>query len=240
MELHIRQTVHTLRGEARLIEEHWKLLSSASREIFGAPCTFSAEELRQRVEEVAHDEEFPNGVSGFVKVLLKSPSEVTLHGAGVSLYCGYAHRSIEPTTITLDYTTPLSNYPTSAHYAVEALATPFARQRGADLAVSVGNEGLVGGCDGTTLFALQAHTLFRSQYQSVEGDLVARVAQGMGLSLSREPLTREHLHSADELFYIDHRGVSSIRSCDNTPYMSIIAEQIAERIEAIFSANGER
>ena len=38
----------------------------------------------------------------------------------------------------------------------------------------------------------------------------------------------------DELFYADHRGITSLGHCDSLPLMSLLAERLAAAIEALF------
>ena len=45
---------------------------------------------------------------------------------------------------------------------------------------------------------------------------------------------RDALPRLDELFFIDHRGVTALSRCDGQPYMAIFAERIAGALRGLF------
>lgn len=61
-----------------------------------------------------------------------------------------------------------------------------------------------------------------------------------GLELSEEAFGRADLPSLDELFFADHRGVTSLSRCDGLPLMTFVAERIAEAMEGLFRKNRNR
>lgn len=44
----------------------------------------------------------------------------------------------------------------------------------------------------------------------------------------------DFLTGADEVFWLDYRGITALAHCDGRPLMSIIAERIAVALEGIF------
>ena len=48
------------------------------------------------------------------------------------------------------------------------------------------------------------------------------------------PVGRDDLPRMDELFFIDHRGVTALSRCDGQPYMAIFAERIAGALRGLF------
>ena len=55
-----------------------------------------------------------------------------------------------------------------------------------------------------------------------------------GLELAASPVGRDDLPRMDELFFIDHRGVTALSRCDGQPYMAIFAERIAGALRGLF------
>ena len=94
--LYLYQTVHLARGHARNVEAHIAVLDAASRELFGRRYAPGAARLAARIEALAAAERYPTGVSGFVRIELGADGEERLVPAGVSLYDGYAFRSLTP------------------------------------------------------------------------------------------------------------------------------------------------
>ena len=232
-ELYLYQTVHLARGRARNAEAHAARLDAASRELFGRG--YAPARLAARIEALAAAERYPTGVSGFVRIELGADGEERLTPAGVSLYDGYALRSLQPEAVTLRYDLPLTEAPTSAREAAAQLARRMAERAGADVAVRCDREGILREADDAPLFAVAGHTVLAAPgTQSVERELAVRAVRAAGLELREEPFGCGELPRIDELFFADHRGITALARCDVQPLMSLIAERIALVMEGLF------
>ena len=232
-ELYLYQTVHLARGRARNAEAHAARLDAASRELFGRG--YAPARLAARIEALAAAERYPTGVSGFVRIELGADGEERLTPAGVSLYDGYALRSLQPEAVTLRYALPLTEAPTSAREAAAQLARRMAERAGADVAVRCDREGILREADDAPLFAVAGHTVLAAPgTQSVERELTVRAVRAAGLELREEPFGCGELPRIDELFFADHRGITALARCDGQPLMSLIAERIALVMEGLF------
>ena len=232
-ELYLYQTVHLARGRARNAEAHAARLNAASRELFGRG--YAPARLATRIEALAAAERYPTGVSGFVRIELGADGEERLTPAGVSLYDGYALRSLQPEAVTLHYDLPLTEAPTSAREAAAQLARRMAERAGADVAVRCDREGILREADDAPLFAVAGHTVLAAPgTQSVERELAVRAVRAAGLELREEPFGCGELPRIDELFFADHRGITALARCDGQPLMSLIAERIALVMEGLF------
>lgn len=232
-ELYLYQTVHLARGRARNAEAHAARLDAASRELFGRG--YAPARLAARIEALAAAEHYPTGVSGFVRIELGADGEERLTPAGVSLYDGYALRSLQPEAVTLRYDLPLTEAPTSAREAAAQLARRMAERAGADVAVRCDREGILREADDAPLFAVAGHTVLAAPgTQSVERELAVRAVRAAGLELREEPFGCGELPRIDELFFADHRGITALARCDGQPLMSLIAERIALVMEGLF------
>ena len=232
-ELYLYQTVHLARGRARNAEAHAARLDAASRELFGRG--YAPARLAARIEALAAAERYPTGVSGFVRIELGADGEERLTPAGVSLYDGYALRSLQPEAVTLRYDLPLTEAPTSAREAAAQLARHMAERAGADVAVRCDREGILREADDAPLFAVAGHTVLAAPgTQSVERELAVRAVRAAELELREEPFGCGELPRIDELFFADHRGITALARCDGQPLMSLIAERIALVMEGLF------
>ena len=232
-ELYLYQTVHLARGRARNAEAHAARLDAASRELFGRG--YAPARLAARIEALAAAERYPTGVSGFVRIELGADGEERLTPAGVSLYDGYAFRSLQPEAVTVDYDLPLSEAPTSAREAAAQLARRLAERAGAEVAVRCDSAGILGSADDAPLLAIAGRTVLTAPGSaSVERRLAVQAVRAAGLELREEPFGRADLPGFDELFFADHRGVTSLSRCDGQPLMSLIAERIALVMEGLF------
>ena len=231
-ELYLYQTVHLARGRARNAEAHAARLDAASRELFGRG--YAPARLAARIEALAAAERYPTGVSGFVRIELGADGEERLTPAGVSLYDGYALRSLQPEAVPLRYDL-LTEAPTSAREAAAQLARRMAERAGADVAVRCDREGILREADDAPLFAVAGHTVLAAPgTQSVERELAVRAVRAAGLELREEPFGCGELPRIDELFFADHRGITALARCDGQPLMSLIAERIALVMEGLF------
>ena len=158
-DLYLYQTVHLARGCARNVAGHIAVLDAASRELFGRPYAPAAERLAKRIEALAAAERYPASVSGFVRIELDPDGKERLSPAGVSLYDGYAFRSLQPEAVTVDYDLPLSEAPTSAREAAAQLARRLAERAGAEVAVRCDSAGILGSADDAPLLAIAGRTV---------------------------------------------------------------------------------
>ena len=233
--LYLYQTVHLARGRARNVAGHIAVLDAASRELFGRPYAPAAERLAKRIETLSAAERYPAGVSGFVRIELDPDGTERLLPAGVSLYDGYALRSLQPEAVTLRYDLPLTEAPTSAREAAAQLARRMAERAGADVAVRCDREGILREADDAPLFAVRGKTAFVSPAEAcVERELGLRAVEAAGLELEERPVMRDELPRFDELFYVDHRGVTALAHCDGHPCMAILAERVAQSLGGLF------
>ena len=157
--LYLYQTVHLARGRARNVAGHIAVLDAASRELFGRPYAPAAERLAKRIETLSAAERYPAGVSGFVRIELDPDGTERLLPAGVSLYDGYAFRSLQPEAVTVGYDLTLSEAPTSAREAAAQLARRLAERRGAEVAVRCDSAGILRSADDAPLLAIAGRTV---------------------------------------------------------------------------------
>lgn len=158
-----------------------------------------------------------------------------LESAGISLYRGYDLRSLMPDAVTLQYDMPFPEAPTSAREAAAGLARQQARLHGASVAVRCDGDGIVRTADNAPLFAVPGKTAFVSPAEAcVEQELGLRAVEAAGLELEERPVMRDELPRFDELFYVDHRGVTALAHCDGHPCMAILAERVAQSLAGCF------
>ena len=235
-ELVVYQTLHLARGRVRHLAEHVAVLDAAARAVFARAYAPDPARLAARIEALAAAERYPRTVSGFVRIELTAAGEERLLPAGVSLYDGYALRSLAPDAVTVDYDLPLSEAPTTLHEAADLLARCRARQQGADVAVRCDSLGQLRTAEGAPLFGIRARRIIPSpagEFPDVARDLVLHAAHAAGIAVDPQPLTRELLLRLDELFFADHRGITALAHCDAIPFMSLLCERIAACMETL-------
>ena len=85
--------------------------------------------------------------------------------------------------------------------------------------------------DGSSVIAVFDDDIRFSRLGSgVEFDLAYNAVKEMKRNLSKDKILLEELKQAKELLYIDYRGISAVKSFDDTVYMDITATKIAGKI----------
>lgn len=248
MELCVYQTVHLCDGRPRLVADHAALVDRAARSLLGIRYKVDPADLERRIAAAAAAARYPRSVSGFVRIELFTDGRERLAPAGVSLYRGYAWRSLTPEARTIRYDLPLSEAPASHRAAAALLARQRARLSGADVAVRCNGAGHCLTADDAPLIAIRGREVVTppvgdgtaaadgaapALFPSVERALALRAAVEAGLTVCEEPVERSALGRFDELFYVDHRGITSLAHCDGYPFMTLLAERIAGQMEAL-------
>ena len=229
------QIVHLARGRARNVEEHAALLDAASRALFRRPYRPDLRALATRIERHAAAEHYPTGVSGFIRIELNAEGEESLRPEGISLYDGYAYRSLQPTAATIPYEVPFSEFPTSVREAAAVWARRAAERTGAEVAIRCDLEGYFHAAEDAPLFAVTGRTVLAAPAgpgpESIERSITRRAVQAVGLTFREEPFGTADLRRIEELFFTDHRGITSLSHCDGQPLMTFLAERIAGALE---------
>ena len=85
--------------------------------------------------------------------------------------------------------------------------------------------------DEAALFAIRGRRVYAPPGEaSIGRSLAVRSIRAAGLELAASPVGRDDLPRMDELFFIDHRGVTAL----SQPYMAIFAERIAGALRGLF------
>lgn len=69
---------------------------------------------------------------------------------------------------------------------------------------------------------------------SVERELAYRAVEAARLPLLELEIGREQLARFDEIFYVDHRGLTSLSACEGQLYAAIITERIARVLNKLY------
>lgn len=237
-DLCIYQTLHLYRGRPRLVAEHVELIDTAARALFGFGYAPDVRALEARIAERAQAWRFPAGVSAFVRLELTAAGEERLCNGGLSLYAGYALRSVAPDAVTLPYDIPIADAPTSAREALNALARQRALAAGARTAVRCGADGVLHTADDSApLFAVRDQRVCTTPAfpPPVAQRLVLRACEAAGIETELAPLRADEAAHFDELFYADHRGITALARLDGRPLMQLLAGRVAAAMERLFA-----
>lgn len=132
--------------------------------------------------------------------------------------------------------------PTSASEAEDALVRAVARRLGADEAIRCDAAGVCRSLGEAPLFAVRDGVLYGDRSSAVrfsaEAEPLWRAAAAERIRTVDRPLLREETGCFDELFAVDHRGITALARCDGHPYMALVAERLAKALEAAARKRG--
>ena len=210
---------------------HIAVAAAAARELFGIEFRPDLRLTDSLCRQMHIRNRWPQDVSSCIEMRLCASGAVHYLCGEIFTHNGLTLRTIRPDAVSLCYDIPFGEAPTSVRRAAAAMASAEARRRGARAAVRCNAQGLVMTADDSPLFAAFGRRIVTPQtLPSVERDRVARAASRAGYTLAEEPLERESLRRADELFYSDCRGITALSSCDGRTYADIIARAIAAQM----------
>lgn len=226
-EPYLYQTIHLRGRQPSRVARHAELLGEWAAGLFGIRYVPAVAALERRIADLAARERYPRDLSSFVRLELAADGTERLLPAGISLYEGFALRSVAPDAVLVAFSTPLGEAPTSAREAAAALARVQALRRGAQVAVQCCDGELLS-ADDAPLFAVRDGAVRTpAAPASVARERVAEACAALGIPLREAPLAAAGLDRFDELFYADHRGITALAHCDGIPFMSLTAERIA-------------
>ncbi len=235
-EFHIYQTLHLNRGSIRCLESHIRVLNHTSLMLFGRNYTPDRESLRRRILTLSRELRYTPTRSSFIRLSLTPDLEEHLSDEGCSYYDGYALRSIRPSAISLSYDLPAGDLPTSARDQAAAQAVCTAQRRKADSVIRCDHADCSHTIDGHPLFGLfDGRILTPPAHFGVERAIGLEAARRAGFEVGEEEIRLRDLDRCEELFFIDHRGLTALSHCNRRPLLSFAAEHIAQMLEVSFA-----
>lgn len=236
MEPFLYQIVHLYQGRARMLKEHVARLHVASCDLFGRAYRPDLKQLEQRLLAEVERERYPDAVSSFVRIELFDTGEENTFGVGTSLYAGYALRSVRPETLSIPYDLPYETM-SVASLSAHAVAQCRARAQGADEAVRVDCEGVIRSLGEGSIYGFRDGILVAPKTLHTATDVALwEAARAACIPAVQHPIRQAELSLYDELFAVDHRGLTSLSKLDEKPLPSIRVARLAEELERWISA----
>ncbi|MFI3286664.1 MAG: aminotransferase class IV [Rikenellaceae bacterium] len=234
--LSLYQIVHTLDGEIFHLEEHLKILFESYFELFNRSAREPLAEAKERIESLLRRSRCPRGVSLFVRLTLLDDATLLIEEHERSLYQGYTMRCISPRAALIEYNFPRLSLPTLLRESATICANEEARKKSqCEVALRLHN-GEVDLINGAQIFALYGNELITARKSlSVEHRFAKECATNLSLQIVERDIRAEELTLFDELFFVDHYGVTPIKMCCGRYYMSLTASAIADELK-----HGER
>lgn len=231
--VYLYEKLRTYNHRVWYAEEHIRHLGVASQALFRRRVTLTAEQLQRQVSELLR-------VGGYSRegvlltLRLYEGENYQLLVDEVSLYTGYALRSLRPVAVVERLPYELLRWATSLREECVRWALQRASMRGAQAVLLSDGRGVVYRMDDAPLYAVAEDVLYTSPQQTeLTRNLVKQAAEQEGLQLVEHPIEEQRLASFDELFGFDYRGVRTLSAVNGRHYIALKAERIANRLSTM-------
>ncbi len=230
-QLTIYQILHTLDSKVLHLDEHLKILFESYYELFGGYLKIDRRQLNSQIEAVMCAARCPSTVSLFLSLRVGSDAKIEVQVLSRSLYQGYSLRCLAPRVAPIEFAMPNIEIASSAREELIRFANSRAKAAGADLALR-SYAGVVDLIEGAQIFgiidsrAITAKESFAPEHALAKAKLVE-----LGYQLDERAIELSEVNLLDELFFVDHYGVTAIRSCATKSFMSITAAALAAAME---------
>ena len=227
--LYVYEAIMTVGHQPLHLGRYLQLLSEASEAILCRRVSLNEHDTQVLIEKFLRQNGYPESKPAYVELRIYRSGEVVLLGGEVSPYSAWGLRLLMPagTDISCDF--PYSEHRSSISRSIAEALQAEVEMRGAKVVVRFDEEGCACSVDDAEIFVVREYTVSTPRLlRSVEGKLVADAIQRAGMQLQIEAISREKLDAADEIFYADHRGITTLKSYNGHPLMHIIAEKISE------------
>lgn len=223
------QIIHIEGRRPLFLKMHLQYLRKQWEELYDAMLSINPTDIERRIVEVLDKGRFATDRAHYATVMVNSEGEISVTAEGNSYYRGYVLRALRPRAVELEFETPFDTIPSQARLASWELANAIARSRGAHIAIRTDYNGVLHEADGAQLFAVIGRSIVSSREPyGVEGFLARKAFEKAGYHFQVEELTSEDAGSIDELFYVDHRGVTALETYRSRPLMTIYAHKVAQ------------
>ncbi len=228
---YLYQTIHTMSHHPLHMAAHCRAMERDFLDLYLRPLTLDEGEISERVTSLLRESGATEELSVFVELRVDVDQEWEVVIDSVSLYNGYAMRSIQPVAQPLIIDSPFGLLPTTARRATLSLAHDMARNLGGEIVLECGADSRLLSIDGATIFGVcRGEVIASTTLRRVERELIIRAAQTLGVRVEERDIFRSELGELDELFGCDHRGIVTISKCGHYSYMSVVASKIANAL----------
>ncbi len=231
---YIYQTIHTLAHHALHVEHHCRLLERSFLDIFFRPITLNCSSIEHDIRALLTEQNRSKELSQYVELRIDVEANIRIVVVEQSIYEGYVFRAITPTVAPVTFDSPFGLHSSSARRAAICFADDMAHNQGCEMALEcrrVDGENQAIAIQGGAIFGVINRTLIASvDILSVERMLVLEAAKECNMEVVERCIMRKELTTFDELFFVDHHGVTAISQYQQQRYMSIMAENIAGRM----------
>ena len=228
--------VRTLGHRAILLDEHLEQLDIASYNLFGrasalSDTTTTAEAIASLLEHNGYSDK----LSHIIMLRAYADGNYEIECIETSIYDTLTLRALRPIAVAIRAYDECATFPSSATLATALLHREQALRQGADVAITVDAEGRIGAIDGAeAVMVINGRLIFSSRATAPEYKLLMRCALNLGREIECREIEEKELLRADEVWFVDYRGITALASYGSRHYADIVAERLARHLDQFF------
>ena len=234
-------TINTLGHKPLHLESKLRHAFDSFEALYGLRPTFTAQEIREEIYNLLHFGLYPEG-GNTVRLYLapdgqRGARRYIAHLA-TTPYEGYGLLSVRPRATIANYEIPFERHQTSISLSSARFASDYAHRTQGATALRASRSGLLLSSDDAPLLVAQGFRLFTAPISeggrdSVERELMFRVAEMAGVTIQERAPKVEEVESYNEIMVFKPTGIESIYSVGEIQLENIYAHLLAKHLKAL-------
>lgn len=215
------------------LESHIDIIQRATKTLFGKTLELNSDNIQDICKRILLRGNYPAAATHIVELRCTEHSQISMRIVETSIYNGYNMRVVRPKAHLMELSGEPLHIPTSGSLALLEVIRTIARADDGAVALCTDCAGNITAIDGASPIMVKGRKITISPtIESVETTLVTNALMAFrGENLSIGNITTAELATADELFYADSRGITSISQFENNFYSDGVAYAIAKQIK---------
>ena len=226
--LYIYQRMRTKGNKIIYLPDHLKLINYGYEVLYGAPTPLTIEQIQRDCHTLLKQGGYSENATHIVELRYDSCDNYSLRVVETSLYKSFSVRAVRPKAHLCNIANLELNLPTSIAITANEMFCNMARRYNCDIPLCIDECGMVASIDGASPIIVKGkEIIFSRTVESVELDMVIQaMAEQNKYQITTSQIALEELINADELLYIDYRGVTAVGSFSESTYSDNIAHAI--------------
>ena len=231
-ELFLYQHMRTQNGKIFYLKEHLQILNNSSLDLFDKPISLTEKTVCNACEELLYRGGYSSQAIHIVELRVWQSGKFAMRVIETSLYKGFALRVMRPKATVIEHCNYPFSQPTSAAIAMTDFLRLMALKNQCQVAICTDKNMVITAVDGATPIVVHgtAITISNSVISVYSNIVISALKKLPNHTVTIRPITLTEALSADELFYVDSRGITAVGSLNSTHYSDSIAYAAAKNI----------
>lgn len=215
------------------ISEHITTLKRLSEQLFGITISLTAKEVEESCTRLLLRGNYSDRAAHIIEIRVDSRGEYSLRVIETSIYKRLDLRVIRPKGHIIHFAGEGLELPTSTALSVGRLLQTIVARHDCSIAVTTDSSGIVTSVDLASPIIVKGNkitlspTIQTPEFRQLTAVIQARYPQHLTIA----PISTDALLQADELFYIDSRGITSVAQAGESFYADSFAYALSKAMK---------